>query len=166
MNMKLRNKKTGDIKEVIVGGYPVSGKTKMWQCSEMDMNEETGYKILGTYTSLAELNEEWEDYQEPKTRWYIYGAEPLEVDDENWNEEFINELKITGNYFESKEEAEKAVEKLKAWKRLKDKGFKFEWWISKPEGNEIDFYLDEFEWSGQVKDDLDLLFGGENESIN
>lgn len=29
------------------------------------------------------------------------------------------------NKFETKEEAEKAVEKLKAWKRLKDKGIKF-----------------------------------------
>lgn len=28
-----------------------------------------------------------------------------------------------GNYFNTREEAEKAVEKLKAWKQLKDKGF-------------------------------------------
>ena len=68
----------------------------------------------------------WEDYEGPKTHWYIYGAEPLEVDDENWNEEFINELKDTGNYFETKEDAEKAVEKLKAWKRLRDSGISFE----------------------------------------
>ena len=42
--MKLKNKRTGEVKEVIVGGYPVSGKTKMWECSEVDANEETGYK--------------------------------------------------------------------------------------------------------------------------
>lgn len=38
---------------------------------------------------------------------------------------FWRKNKEIGNYFETKEEAEKAVEKLKAWKRLKDKGFKF-----------------------------------------
>lgn len=33
-----------------------------------------------------------------------------------------------GNCFQTKEEAEKAVEKLKAWKRLKDSGLKFKDW--------------------------------------
>ena len=33
-----------------------------------------------------------------------------------------------GNCFKSREEAEKAVEKLKAWKRLKDSGLKFKDW--------------------------------------
>lgn len=125
--MKLRNKKTGEIKEVIVGGYPVSGKTEMWECSEMDMNEETGYKSLGTYTSLAELNEEWEDYEEPKEYWFIrdhtlsVGYAPA---DNNATAKFRKE--IVGNYFETKEEAEKAVEKLKAFKRMQDLGFRFE----------------------------------------
>lgn len=36
-------------------------------------------------------------------------------------------LKI-GNYFESRDEAEKAVERLKAWERLKDAGLKFKDW--------------------------------------
>lgn len=57
----------------------------------------------------------------------------------------------------SEEEAEKAVEKLKAWKRLREKGFKFEWWTSQHDGNHIEFYIDEMEWD----EDLDLLFGGE-----
>ena len=106
--MKLRNKRTGEIVEF-------EDITRV-------------YKFIGnqnTYNSLAELNEGWEDAPEPKTHWYIYGAEPLEVDDGNWDEEFINELKVTGNYFETEEEAEKAVEKLKAWKRLKDAGVSF-----------------------------------------
>lgn len=128
--MKLKNKQTGEIKEVIVGGYPVSGKTKMWECSEMDANEETGYKSLGTYTSLAELNKEWEDMpEEPKEYWYIdpmvCGVYYTKI---KKDEDLYNFNKQIGNYFETKEEAEKVVEKLKAFERLKAKGFRFEGW--------------------------------------
>ena len=79
--MKLRNKKTGKIKEVIVGGYPVSGKTEMWEVSELDFNEESGYKTLGIYNSLAELNDEWEDYK-PKGWWEQGEAVMKEMCDE------------------------------------------------------------------------------------
>ena len=79
--MKLRNKKTGEIIDIYKGQI-------LLHCNQ-------GRKTI-QFKSLEEL-EEWEDYEEPKTHWYIYGAEPLEVDDENWNEEFINELKDTGN---------------------------------------------------------------------
>ena len=170
--MKLLNKKTGEIKEVIVGGYPVSGKTKMWECSEMDMNEETGYKTLGTYCTLAELNAEWEDApEEEKEYWYI---EPDGSILQNHKPTYINHLldglKSIGNYFETKEEAEKAVKKLKAWKRLKDKGFRFVG--VRGLGKVIDFDIpepynhigfDEYEVSKDEKefyDDLHLLFGG------
>lgn len=145
--MKLRNKKTGEIREV-----------KNILIDEMF-----------SVNSLAELNADWKDYEElPKGYWVVepYGKVEYIKVDRHWSEDLYHQFKDFGNCFETKEEAEKVLEKLKAWKRLKDKGFKFEWWISKPEGNEIDFYLDEFEWSGQVKDDLDLLFGDENESNN
>lgn len=94
--MKLRNKKTGEIVEA------------------------TDFNIISDYASLAELNEEWEDYEEHY--WYVFANAVMygykgDVLEDNFKE--------TGNYFETKEQAEKAVEKLKAWKRLKDKGFKF-----------------------------------------
>jgi hypothetical protein len=167
--VRLRNKKTGEIKEVIVGGYPVSGKTKMWECSEMDANEETGYKSLGTYTSLAELNAEWEDYEEPKVYWFIndLDGEPMKCDWRNCGKQNFarwSELrKEIGNYFETKEEAEKAVEKLKAWKRLKDKGVKLYGWRKNQTGT-YDFLA---RWEDippkmtDIINDLDLLFGGE-----
>lgn len=109
--MKLRNKKTGEI------GYLHSGYN---------------YK---DYNSLAELLEEWEDYEEPepvKPYWFIndLDGEPMKCDLKNCGKSnFIKwgeHRKEIGNYFSSREEAEKAVEKLKAWKRLKDKGFRFE----------------------------------------
>lgn len=63
-----------------------------------------------------------------------------------------------GNYFGTKEEAERAVERLKAWKRLKDKGFGFESWFGA--SKDISFWLDT-EIDGDIAKDLDLLFGGE-----
>lgn len=73
--------------------------------------------------------------------------------------------KSIGNYFETKEEAEKAIEKLKAWKRLRDKGAMFkEWFWDKYYGTCINIgdsgsgYIDDGD--KQNKKDLDLLFGG------
>ena len=158
--MKLRNKKTGEIKEVIVGGYPVTGETKMWKCSEMDANEETGYKSLGTYTSLAKLNEVWEDYEEPKEYWCIDWTEPDGIYRTVYKDEWDDFNKEIGNYFETKEEAEKAVEKLKAVKRLKDKGFVLSGEVC-DEFFCIDMYMRFDEETKSMRKDLDLLFGGE-----
>ena len=137
--MKLRNKKTGEIIEVCkVCPEPFGAR-------DFDCN------------SLAELNERWEDYEEPKEHWYIDWDGKLMVssDEEGWKAAIS-----IGNYFETKEEAEKAVEKLKAWKRLKDKGFVINDWAV-AYNNEIRLFGC-YSKAG-VKDDLDLLFGGEDE---
>jgi hypothetical protein len=66
--------------------------------------------------------------------------------------------KEIGNYFDTLEEAEKAVEKLKAWKRLKDAGFRF----YGCDDSEIQFrFTKSGAWQTEVQPDLDLLFGGE-----
>ena len=71
---------------------------------------------------------------------------------------FIEKLKEFGNYFGTKEEAEKAVKKLKAWKRLKDKGFRFKCC----DDYHIDYELTgRCVWTDETEADLDLLFGGE-----
>lgn len=57
--MKLRNKKTGEILYGILGSYPVSGDVTV---EYMDENTESGYSVYARYKTLAELNEEWEDY--------------------------------------------------------------------------------------------------------
>lgn len=110
--MKLRNKKTGEIVEVLTDSIAVNVLR--------DREEITGY-----YNSLAKLNSEWEDYEEPKEYWYIdpEGTIICEPDDEAPYDDYRKQI---GNYFETKEEAEKAVERLRAWKRLKDRGFRFE----------------------------------------
>lgn len=112
--MKLRNKKTGEI------GYLYANKNENYNVLDADD------KVLAVYPSLAELNEEWEDYEEPKDYWYIDLDGEIQSDDGVYEGTTTKGMKEIGNYFGTKEEVEKAVEKLKAIKRLKDKGFKFE----------------------------------------
>ena len=150
--MKLRNKKTGEIGEL-----------------HFEPDKEYHFTVvtedpadLMIFKTLAELNEEWEDYEEPKEYWFIrdhtsiVGYAPV-----NNSDAAKYRKEIVGNYFETKEEAERAVEKLKAWKRLKDKEFEFLGYTALGCG-EINFMLD---WEDidekQLKKDMDLLFGGE-----
>lgn len=58
--MKLRNRKTGEILYALLGSYPVSGEATI---EFMDENSESGYSVYARYKTLAELNEEWEDYK-------------------------------------------------------------------------------------------------------
>ena len=119
-----------------------------------------------TINSLAKLNEEWEDYEEPGTYYYISDLGNIEsltndhgqnLPEEIWHKA-IKHRKEIGNYFETKEEAEKAVEKLKAWKRLKDNEVKFEGWKRDERycGDYMIKMTDQFTCND---DDLDLLFG-------
>lgn len=143
--MKLRNKKTG---EIVVFGEGIVDLTK-----------------IGCKNVYEMIEAGWEDYEEPKNGWYIDDITIYE--DLCLPEEMVEKLKQIGNYFSSREEAEKAVEKLKAWKRLKDKQFKFYGWnkgsLLKSKPNTIEFACDDTRmWSWEdIQDDLDLLFGGE-----
>lgn len=111
--MKLKNKKTGEIKEAEAredGIYLYDETTEQWYKYELSL--------------LAEC---WEYYQEPKEYWYIderglVCCKRLVAVDNTATKKEI------GNYFSSKEEAERAVECLRAWKRLRDKGFRFDGW--------------------------------------
>ena len=102
--MKLKNKKTGEIVEF-----------------ETDIYADTEDRTY-EFRTIAELNAEWEDApEEPKEYWYIneFGT-PTKADFVGRETLYGKCRKNFGNHFETKEEAEKAVEKLKAWKRLKD----------------------------------------------
>lgn len=154
--MKLRNKKTG---EIVDFNYL---QTDYISPLLLTVSTNGGPEMFNYY-SLAEINEEWEDYEEPKLHWYIYGAEPFEVDEQNMDKDYVAELKSIGNYFETKEEAEKAVEKLKAWKRLKDIGCRFildDNFAVKFVGPEVTKIVSAEE-GRMLCDDYRLLFGGE-----
>lgn len=151
--MKLRNKKTGEIADLL------------WVINH------TGNK-RDTFT-LAELNKEWEDYEEPKEleRYIVdtFGNILPTNDVTNFS---LWKLRQIGNEFETEEEAKKAVEKLKAWKRLKDKGFRFECYTRRsdvamlPEVRALKNLIDITAYlpSNKIEEmeaDLYLLFGGE-----
>ena len=136
--MKLRNKKTGEIKE--------------WSLAMLENIMQTTERKH--YGSLTALNEEWEDYEESEEHWCItmYGGITRIKDDE----EPIDDLIEIGNYFNSKEDAYDAWDKLKAWKRLKDNGFKFTGYNA----CSVDYDIEE-QYRKYISEDLDLLFGGE-----
>ena len=168
--MKLRNKKTGEIVDVESIGHADSLKGKFGYQVTLSWKIDEHLCTCKTYNSLAELNEEWEDYEEPKEWWFIDCTGSIKHGDGLFTEKsYIEGIKEIGNYFETEEEAEKAVEKLKAWKRLKDNGFKVETYGYDREtvkNGRVNIMIrcsfNEKYGEGSVKlTDLDLLFGGE-----
>ena len=139
--MRLKNKKTGEIVDF-----------RYLQSDHVAPLVLTTYKNdkpeMCSYNSLAELNAEWEDYDEPKEIYFRYREARKEI----------------GNYFETKEEAEKAVEKLRAWKRLKDNGFRFTHDLVYGDYygcGSIRFIISPPKKRKSVIDDLESIFGGE-----
>ncbi len=162
--MKLKNKKTGEIGNLVLNINP--NRESYSVLSTENGDTVCGNLVLADYDSLAELNSEWEDYEEPKTHWMIdtsvlepvreIAGMPYEIDKE------------IGNWFSTKEEAEEVVEKLKAFKRLKDKGFRFD--LSPALGHCDDKKFDisiigtmpaKWWYNDKVVDDIHYIFGGE-----
>ncbi len=143
--MKLKNKKTGEIIDI-----------------------KDAFTESDNFPNHYIIRNEWEDApEEPKANGYFidirYGKIEVKKDVNLPNSTRRNFQEI-GLYFETEEEAERAVEKLKAWKRLKNKGFRFtEWYSSGDTTNTIRIYA-EFPDAklGPIAGlDLNLLFGGE-----
>lgn len=77
---------------------------------------------------IREVADNWEDIpEEPKGCWIINIFGVVEYTHFR-NKAEAELLKEIGNYFETEGEARKAVEKLKAFKRLEAKGFRFTGW--------------------------------------
>lgn len=143
--MKLRNKKTGEIidsKDLLTDEYIIDLFTKNFGYFEKKMNQ---------------IQNDWEVYIEPKRKyWFVTWSG--DVDDETDDGFEVDKCcKEIGNYFETREEAEKVVEKLKAWKRLKDKGVKFK----KESFYGGCTYKISAKYDDDYAKDLLLLFGGE-----
>lgn len=138
--MKLINKKTG---QMVVFGEGI-----------VDL------KSIGCKNVAEMLEAGWEDYKEPKGYWYIneFGT-PTEITHTRENI-YDKQRKNFGNYFSSKGEAEKAVEKLKAWKRLKDNKVHFDLARLSDE-NTITIFARKKGEIHKYNKELDLLFGGE-----
>lgn len=135
--MKLRNKKSGEI------GIP--------RIAYQEIYIDTENHITHCYKSLYSVFEEWEDYEEPKGMQWV---DVLVANDGRVVIQYSNE-----------EEAEKAVEKLKAVKRLKDNGLVIKKWNHTPDMHlttgsflKIEGFIPTI--IENIKD-LDFLFGGE-----
>ena len=138
--MKVKNKKTGDTYERTM---PI-----VFNIKTSDGGEHTV-----SCKSIAKLNEEWEDM--PEDTFYLEG-----IQDITWN--------LAGGViidYATGKEAERAFERLKAWRKLKDNDLHIEW-SNTPEYDEnddrwwcsVDFSVRE----GCDGDKLfALLFGGE-----
>ena len=157
--MKLKNKKTGEI---------INSDELLTDKFILDLfSRDFDY----FNSKLHKIQDECEDYEEPKNQYY------LDCDgrifEHNTTEYIKNKMKQIGNYFETKEEAEKAVEKLKAIKILKDNGFRFiQWEFDMRTIADGKIWFDvgvNTQWDAEqllkhkpeVKESLDLLFGGE-----
>ena len=144
--MRLRNKETGQEGNFIIN-------KDHFECTDLEYVPE--------YHSLAELSKEWEDHEESKNYYIINLWGEVSMEDGKYQKPGLSELGLT---FETREEAEKAVERLRAWKRLKDKGFRFNGKEVFSEGLlEIDGILSALEGIDNAErlkiiDDLDLLF--------
>lgn len=163
--MRLKNKKTGEIVEV--------ESLYLTQNQELQLtftNEKNERKLYMT-GKISTFENEWEDVPEEPKDYYFIRSESLTVGySPISNTRSCKNRKEIGNYFETKEEAEKTVEKLKAWKRLKDKGFRFK---LSPAVGSLDINPDKFQieinadmpakWfcCDAVQKDLDDCFGGE-----
>ena len=148
--MKLKNKKTGEIINA-EGTDAALGEIRLWDSTN---------HMARNFSSISALNEEWEDVEKPKNYYWVSPLEQGIACDKDTDDGVDEMNKEIGNYFGTEEEAEKAVEKLKAWKRLKDKGFRFIDHIDRDSGQGMTRY----EWDGYVNgEDLDLLFSREDD---
>jgi hypothetical protein len=150
--MKLKNKKTGEIvRAEFLNNWQTDDGTEI---GIRDCNT----NIVFSYNSLAELNEEWEDYEEPKGS----ALDLMILTLINFIENEPDEDKV------DLEDCKQMLEKLKAWKRLKDKGFRFSKdWVYRYDQPFVKNhkYLEFVAIceDGVLLDDLDLLFSGGEE---
>lgn len=102
----------------------------------------------------------------PSEEYWYMGTDGI-IYHESWLNSRLDKGRYAiGNCFRTKAEAEQAVEKLKAYKRLQDAGFKFHDWYKNQTGT-IDCFATWGEYVppriSEVIEDLNLLFGGDGE---
>ena len=166
--MKLKNNKTGEIKDWTFSEWfnhiTNPDNSSHWECDLEQFIE-----------NVDTFKQNWEKCEEPESFWYISPTgTPIKSEVSIYDPLEIHLMKQIGNYFESEEDADEAVAKLMALKRLKNKGFRF------------DCYMRRSDWSGlskvkalenliditaylpkdkikEAEEDLDLLFCDEDD---
>ena len=151
--MKLRNKKTGEIVDTLCSDDITKGIS-------FGIDHHNGNPTMAYYNSLTELNAEWEDApEEPKEHWAIdQFGEPINVS--GLSRLQLEKLHRLGNDFPSENATMKALEKLKAFERLKDKGFRFTDWGYYHLDDDTDISISARVKNDKIHEDLEKLFGG------
>ena len=95
-------------------------------CITLFKGDEVAYTIK-VGDNASEMFDEW--FEEIREYFYIDSKGDIEYSKNEWNEDVVEDHKLIGNYFETKEEAEKHLEYLKAKVIIKQdtKGFKPDW---------------------------------------
>lgn len=163
--MKLRNKRTGEIGRLVCLFDKAPERITVVEYIDGRRGSKAWY-----YDTLAELNEEWEDYhEEPEVGFMIDPMEEdyISADDTGYTGSDVERAKELGIWFETEEEAERVVEKLKAWKRLKDLGTELLGWEIRDIPNGGNWQTINVTLNVRAKKEpmelLDLLFGEEEE---
>lgn len=125
----------------------------------MKLRNKISGEIVSLIKTLSDLNEEWEDYEEPKKHYEILTVGVVtECKNDKHDIIIYEKQRKIGNYFETEEEADKTLEKLKAFTRLKNNGFKFtEWGV----GLDNELIIKAKYSRGQIYEDMNTCFGGE-----
>lgn len=152
--MKLKNKRTGEIRPAEAredGIYLYDETTDQWYKYELDL--------------LAKWWEYYEKPEKPEEHWAIdQFGEPINVS--GLSSLQLEKLHQLGNDFSSENATIEVLEKLKAWRRLEDKGFRFDGYdvAHKSNGNLAgQIFYDAGNYSIEdIENEMDLLFGGED----
>ena len=149
-------------KYILKKDFPGSKIGDIWiKLSDGFMSPE-GRENIKMHESLFKPFSAWFEYYNEQKGWYLDSfGKPIKI--VFGSDEFIQSLEAVGNHFETEKEAKKAGKKLEALTRLKDKGFRFQFWDSSYSGDNIAFFIDwiNADSKKEIEDDLDLLFGGE-----
>lgn len=117
------------------------------------------------YNSIKDFTDHWEDApKESKEYWTVDCGMAIKY---TWfGLEHDRAAEAVGLKFDTKEECERSIEKMKAWTRLKDKGFRFDGYdVAGRGGDDVicgQVYFKAGNYNKEeIENDLYLLFGGE-----
>lgn len=113
-----------DIGEVVEANVYYGGSGRIKVIAE----PAKGGMITFYFETLKGMNEMFEDATEEPEEWYINEYNEPEKVDFGSPIDDIESLREIGFLFKTEKETELAIRKCKAWKRLRDKGFRFDGW--------------------------------------
>lgn len=156
---KLKNKCSGEIVTPLTMYYDATNEK---YC--INYLKDDGYDAVAYYDSIFDIWEHWEVVDIKSCHYFCSNSGKIHEEQDDNPSVNYEDRKLIGNNFKTKADCEHAVEKLKAFKRLRQKGLVFcGWSIAK---GKIDFIIDEHQVAqdGIVFDDvirdMELLFSG------